>query len=102
MRLVFEVETSNSAWFRVDYGPQPSNCLYTNVVRATLIKPVTMFEKLHSFFERKGFLVADEQFEFIKTLFIPKKVQKGEFLLLKARWLSTVCSLLPVVYEPIQ
>jgi CRP-like cAMP-binding protein len=40
-----------------------------------------MFEKLHSFFERKGFLVADEQFEFIKTLFIPKKVEKGEFLL---------------------
>ncbi len=40
-----------------------------------------MFEKLHSFFERKGFVVADEQFEFIKTLFIPKKVKKGEFLL---------------------
>ncbi|HET6539950.1 MAG TPA: Crp/Fnr family transcriptional regulator [Chryseolinea sp.] len=40
-----------------------------------------MFEKLHSFFERKGFLVADEQFEFIKALFIPKKVKKGEFLL---------------------
>lgn len=40
-----------------------------------------MFEKLHSFFERKGVLVADEQFEFIKALFIPKKVKKGEFLL---------------------
>ena len=40
-----------------------------------------MFEKLQSFFERKGFLVTDEQFEFIKALFIPKKVQKGEFLL---------------------
>jgi len=40
-----------------------------------------MFEKLHSFFERKGLLLADEQFEFIKALFIPKKVQKGEFLL---------------------
>jgi CRP-like cAMP-binding protein len=47
----------------------------------TLIKPVTMFEKLHSFFERKGFLVTGEQFEFIKALFIPKKVKKGEFLL---------------------
>ena len=40
-----------------------------------------MFEKLQSFFERKGFLLTDEQFEFIKTLFIPKKVTKGEFLL---------------------
>ena len=40
-----------------------------------------MFEKLHSFFERKGFLLADEQFEFIKALFIPKKVKKGDFLL---------------------
>ena len=40
-----------------------------------------MFEKLQSFFERKGFLLTDEQFEFIKALFIPKKVQKGEFLL---------------------
>jgi len=40
-----------------------------------------MLEKLHSFFERKGFLIADEQFEFIKALFIPKKVKKGEFLL---------------------
>jgi CRP-like cAMP-binding protein len=40
-----------------------------------------MFEKLHSFFNRKGFLVAEAQFEFIKTLFIPKKVKKGEFLL---------------------
>jgi CRP-like cAMP-binding protein len=40
-----------------------------------------MFEKLHSFFQRKGFLPADEQFEFIKALFIPKRVKKGEFLL---------------------
>lgn len=47
----------------------------------TLIKPITMFEKLHSFFERKGFVLTDEKFEFIKTLFTPKKVKKGEFLL---------------------
>ena len=40
-----------------------------------------MFEKLQSFFQRKGLLLQDEQFEFIKALFIPKKVQKGEFLL---------------------
>ena len=39
-----------------------------------------MIEKLRSFFER-SFLVTDEQFEFIKTMFIPKKVKKGEFLL---------------------
>ena len=39
-----------------------------------------MFEKLRSFFER-SFPVTDEQFEFIKTLFVPKKVHKGEFLL---------------------
>jgi CRP-like cAMP-binding protein len=39
-----------------------------------------MIEKLRSFFERT-FPVTDEQFEFIKTLFIPKKVKKGEFLL---------------------
>jgi hypothetical protein len=35
-----------------------------------------MFEKLRSFFER-SFPVTDEQFEFIKTLFVPKKVNKG-------------------------
>ena len=40
-----------------------------------------MFEKLHSYFERKGVLLSDEQFGFIKTLFIPKKVKKGEFLI---------------------
>ena len=40
-----------------------------------------MFEKLHSFFQRKGFLLADEQFEFVKALFIPKNVKKGESLL---------------------
>jgi CRP-like cAMP-binding protein len=39
-----------------------------------------MFEKLRSFFER-SFPITDEQFEFIKTLFAPKKVNKGEFLL---------------------
>jgi len=39
-----------------------------------------MIEKLRSFFERT-FPVTDEQFEFIKTMFIPKKVKKGEFLL---------------------
>jgi len=39
-----------------------------------------MHEKLRSFFERQ-FPVTDEQFEFIKTLFTPKKVKKGEFLL---------------------
>ena len=39
-----------------------------------------MHEKLRSFLERQ-FPVTDEQFEFIKTLFIPKKVRKGEFLL---------------------
>ena len=39
-----------------------------------------MIEKLRSFFER-SFPVTDEQFEFIKTMFIPKKVKKGEFLL---------------------
>ncbi|HEY6977333.1 MAG TPA: Crp/Fnr family transcriptional regulator [Chitinophagaceae bacterium] len=39
-----------------------------------------MFDKLRAFFER-SFPVTDEQFEFIKTLFIPKKVNKGEFLL---------------------
>ncbi len=39
-----------------------------------------MHEKLRSFLERQ-FPVSDEQFEFIKTLFIPKKARKGEFLL---------------------
>ena len=39
-----------------------------------------MFEKLHSFFERQ-FPITEEQFEFIKTIFIPRKVTKGEFLL---------------------
>jgi CRP-like cAMP-binding protein len=39
-----------------------------------------MFEKLRTYFER-SFPITDEQFEFIKTLFIPKKVNKGEFLL---------------------
>jgi CRP-like cAMP-binding protein len=39
-----------------------------------------MFEKLRSYFGR-SFLITDEQFEFIKTLFASKKVNKGEFLL---------------------
>src|SRR5262245_40006569 len=39
-----------------------------------------MFEKLRAFFER-SVPVTDEQFEFIKTLFVQKKVNKGEFLL---------------------
>ena len=39
-----------------------------------------MYEKLRSFFER-SFPVSDEQFEFIKSQFIPRKVRKGEFLL---------------------
>lgn len=43
-------------------------------------KAEAMIEKLRSFFER-SFPVTDEQFEFIKTMFIPKKVKKGEFLL---------------------
>jgi len=43
-------------------------------------KAGVMLEKLRVFFER-SFPVTDEQFEFIKTLFIPKKVKKGEFLL---------------------
>jgi len=38
-----------------------------------------MFEKLRAFFER-SVPITDEQFEFIKTLFIPKKVKKHEFL----------------------
>ena len=39
-----------------------------------------MFEKLRTFFER-NIPITDDQFEFIKTLFISKKVNKGEFLL---------------------
>ena len=39
-----------------------------------------MFEKLRVFFER-SFPITDEQFEFIKTLFVSKKINKGEFLL---------------------
>ncbi|HYV53640.1 MAG TPA: Crp/Fnr family transcriptional regulator [Chitinophagaceae bacterium] len=39
-----------------------------------------MHEKLRSFLEHQ-FPVTDEQFEFIKALFIPKKVSKGDFLL---------------------
>ena len=39
-----------------------------------------MYEKLRAFFERSVPLT-DEQFEHIKTAFIPKKVRKGEFLL---------------------
>ena len=39
-----------------------------------------MFETLRSYFER-SFPVTDEQFQFIKTLFTSKKVNKGEFLL---------------------
>jgi len=41
---------------------------------------IAMIEKLRSFFER-SFPITDEQFEFIKTMFIAKKVKKGEFLL---------------------
>jgi len=41
---------------------------------------IAMIEKLRSFFER-SFPITDEQFEFIKAMFIPKKVKKGEFLL---------------------
>jgi CRP-like cAMP-binding protein len=39
-----------------------------------------MFEKLRSYFER-SFPITEEQFEFIKTLFVQKKVNKGDFLL---------------------
>jgi CRP-like cAMP-binding protein len=38
-----------------------------------------MFEKLRAFFER-SIPITDEQFEFLKTLFIPKQVKKHEFL----------------------
>ena len=40
-----------------------------------------MLEKLHSFFERKGLHLTDGQLEFIKTVFTPTNVKKGEFLL---------------------
>jgi len=40
----------------------------------------SMFEKLRSFLER-SVVITEEQFELIKTLFIPKEVKKGEFLL---------------------
>ena len=39
-----------------------------------------MFEKLRAFFERH-IPITDEQFEFLKTQFIPKKVKKHEFLI---------------------
>lgn len=45
-----------------------------------MIDPASIYEKLRAFFER-SFPITDEQFEFIKTLFIPKKVSKGEFIL---------------------
>lgn len=49
---------------------------------ATFTKNLTMFDKLRAFFEHQ-FPITDEQFEFVKTLFIPKKVSKGAFLLLE-------------------
>jgi CRP-like cAMP-binding protein len=39
-----------------------------------------MFDKLRSFFER-SFPITDQEFELIKTLFVPKRAVKGEFLL---------------------
>jgi len=39
-----------------------------------------MFEKLYSFLSQHV-PITDEQFEYIRTLFVPKKVNKGEFLL---------------------
>ena len=39
-----------------------------------------MFEKLHSFFKRR-FPITEEQAAFAETLFIPKKVKKGEFVI---------------------
>jgi len=39
-----------------------------------------MFERLYSYFERR-FPITEEQFVFVKTLFIPKRVKKGEFLI---------------------
>jgi CRP-like cAMP-binding protein len=39
-----------------------------------------MFDKLRSYFER-SLPMTDQEFELIKTLFVPKKVSKGEFLL---------------------
>lgn len=38
-----------------------------------------MFEKIRAYFER-SVPITDEQFEFIKTQFAPRKVKKGEFL----------------------
>ena len=38
-----------------------------------------MFEKLRAFFER-SIPITDEQFEFLKTQFIPRNVKKHEFL----------------------
>jgi CRP/FNR family transcriptional regulator, anaerobic regulatory protein len=39
-----------------------------------------MFEQLRAYLER-GVPITDEQFDFIKTQFIPKKVKKNEFLI---------------------
>jgi len=39
-----------------------------------------MFEKLYSYL-RRSFPLTEEQFELVKTLFIPKTVKKGELLL---------------------
>lgn len=39
-----------------------------------------MFEKLRAFFER-SVPITDEQFDFLKTQFIPRKVKKYEFLI---------------------
>jgi CRP/FNR family transcriptional regulator, anaerobic regulatory protein len=39
-----------------------------------------MFDKLRAYFERK-ITITDEQFEFIKTQFIPRTVKKHEFLM---------------------
>lgn len=39
-----------------------------------------MFDKLRSFFER-SIEITDQEFELIKTLFVPKRAVKGEFLL---------------------
>jgi CRP-like cAMP-binding protein len=38
-----------------------------------------VFEKIRAYFER-SVPITDEQFEFIKTQFTPRKVKKGEFL----------------------
>src|SRR4051812_32068440 len=39
-----------------------------------------MFEKLRIYLENRAKLT-EEQYDFIRTLFIPKKMRKGEFLL---------------------